>query len=34
MKIDLLRESPTKNLYPELFHRHSANPLLTARDWP
>ena len=20
--------------YPELFRRHRANPLLTARDWP
>ena len=21
-------------LYPELFHRHPANPILTAQDWP
>ena len=28
------RESRTPNLYAELFHRHAANPILTARDWP
>jgi len=30
----MLRESKTPNLYTELFHRHAANPILTARDWP
>jgi predicted GH43/DUF377 family glycosyl hydrolase len=34
MEINLLRESTPPNLYPELFHRHGANPILTARDWP
>src|SRR5207247_4354448 len=28
------RESKSPNLHAELFHRHSANPILTARDWP
>ena len=28
------RISRTPNLYPELFQRHPANPMLTARDWP
>src|SRR5215210_4946809 len=28
------RESKTPALYPELFHRHEDNPILTARDWP
>lgn len=28
------RESKTPELYAELFHRHTANPILTARDWP
>ena len=30
----MLRESKTPSLYTELFHRHAANPILTARDWP
>ena len=30
----MLRESKTPSLYTELFHRHSANPILTAQDWP
>ncbi len=34
MEMNLLRESIPPNLYPELFHRHGANPILTARDWP
>lgn len=25
---------PTGAMYPELFQRHPANPILTARDWP
>src|SRR6516164_5206668 len=28
------RESKTPSLYPELFRRHSANPILTAQHWP
>src|SRR5437660_12058380 len=28
------RESKIPNPYAELFRRHSANPILTARDWP
>ena len=28
------RESKTPDVYAELFHRHSSNPILTARDWP
>jgi predicted GH43/DUF377 family glycosyl hydrolase len=27
-------ETRTPHLYPELFQRHPANPILTARDWP
>jgi len=23
-----------KHKYPELLHRHSSNPILTAADWP
>ncbi len=34
MAIDLLRGSSPANRYPELFRRHAANPILTARDWP
>src|SRR6478609_6214048 len=30
----MLRESKAPNLYTELFFRHDANPILTARDWP
>src|SRR6266542_5078280 len=30
----MLRESKTPKLSVELFHRHPANPILTARDWP
>lgn len=30
----MLRESRAPNLYTELFHRHSGNPILTAADWP
>jgi predicted GH43/DUF377 family glycosyl hydrolase len=30
----MLRESRAPALYPELFHRHPANPILTAYDWP
>src|SRR5437660_6902079 len=30
----MLREPRTPNLHTELFHRHPANPILTARDWP
>lgn len=30
----MLRESKTPNVYAELFHRHEANPILTAADWP
>jgi hypothetical protein len=32
MEINWLRGSTPANLYPELFHRHAANPILTARD--
>jgi beta-1,4-mannooligosaccharide/beta-1,4-mannosyl-N-acetylglucosamine phosphorylase len=28
------REFKTPNPYMELFRRHAANPILTARDWP
>src|ERR1043166_3588066 len=28
------RESKAPSLYGELFERHAANPILTARDWP
>jgi hypothetical protein len=28
------RESKAVSVYPELFHRHADNPILTARDWP
>src|SRR5262249_50419664 len=31
---EIRRESRTPNLYAELFQRHPANPILTARDWP
>ena len=31
---EIRRESGTPSLYPELFQRHPANPILTARDWP
>jgi len=31
---EIRRESRTPSLYPELFQRHPANPILTARDWP
>jgi predicted GH43/DUF377 family glycosyl hydrolase len=34
MEVNLRQESAPLNLYPELFHRHPANPILTARDWP
>ena len=34
METNLLRESPPLGLYPELFRRHEANPILTAGDWP
>jgi predicted GH43/DUF377 family glycosyl hydrolase len=27
-------KSRTDNSYPELFHRHAVNPILTAHDWP
>ena len=27
-------ESKAPSLYTELFQRHPANPILTARDWP
>ena len=30
----MLRESKTPSPYAELFQRHAANPILTARDWP
>ncbi len=30
----MLLESKTPTLYAELFHRHEANPILTAADWP
>ncbi len=30
----MLLESKTPTLYTELFHRHEANPILTAADWP
>jgi predicted GH43/DUF377 family glycosyl hydrolase len=30
----MLRESKPPSLFPELFRRHPANPILTARDWP
>src|SRR5438477_6946419 len=30
----MLRESKAPSLHVELFQRHSANPILTARDWP
>ena len=28
------REPSLPRLYTELFRRHPANPILTARDWP
>lgn len=28
------RDAKIPNLHAELFHRHSANPILTAQDWP
>jgi predicted GH43/DUF377 family glycosyl hydrolase len=31
---ELRRESRIPDLYPELFQRHPANPILTAGDWP
>ena len=31
---DPRRKSRAPNLYPDLFRRHAANPILTARDWP
>ncbi len=34
MEINLLRESPRLRPYADLFHRHGANPILTACDWP
>jgi predicted GH43/DUF377 family glycosyl hydrolase len=33
-EIGMLRESKPPNRYPELFQRHSRNPILTAQDWP
>ena len=30
----MLVESKAPCLYKELFHRHPANPILTAQDWP
>src|SRR5215211_3009910 len=30
----MLVESKQPSLYTELFRRHPANPILTARDWP
>ena len=30
----MLQESKSPNVHVELFHRHSANPILTAEDWP
>jgi predicted GH43/DUF377 family glycosyl hydrolase len=24
----------TKSVFPELFHRHDRNPILTVRQWP
>ncbi len=30
----MLREAKTPALHTELFQRHSANPILTAQDWP
>src|ERR1051325_3694058 len=30
----MVRETKAPNLYTELFRRHPANPILTARDWP
>src|SRR5438552_15712413 len=30
----MLRESKAPSLHVELFQRHSANPILTAQDWP
>lgn len=30
----MIRESKPPSLYPELFHRHADNPILTAADWP
>ena len=29
-----MRRESIPNQYAELFHRHSDNPILTARDWP
>ncbi len=29
-----MSEPRTGNAYPQLFHRHPENPILTARDWP
>ena len=34
MEINLVRGSNPPNPFPELFRRHWANPILTARDWP
>lgn len=30
----MIQELKTPSLYTELFQRHAANPILTARDWP
>lgn len=32
--VKMHREAKGSNHYTELFHRHAANPILTARDWP
>ena len=34
MEVKEIRELPLLHLYPDLFRRHGANPILTARDWP
>ena len=30
----MTKPSKPPYLYPELFHRHPGNPILTAEDWP
>jgi len=30
----MIGQSKATGLYAELFQRHAANPILTARDWP
>ena len=31
---DMSHDRKVPQLFPELFHRHADNPILTASDWP